>query len=625
MPAPWSTAATPRSRAGARSASGTTPPSHDLPARQRRRRRRIRLEGAAASTGIDEIPTWTNREATLARELPQQPARPRRRPDRLRAGPGLRPVRRPDDHRPVRTAARADGPPAQLRRAPEGARAGRGHRPDRRPGARGRERVPGTTARTSSTSTTARPRRVTPSCSRSGASSRSRTSVSSTTASTRPAGRRSRATAGCASPTACGSSATRPGPSCTPTRPTTRASSPSGWRSARPSSPTTAPCRGRRTRTRRRRRSGVTARGAHARPASTRSSSSPTSRRAPRATRSRPRFGHVTIVVDRATRELVGAAMACPDASAAIHECVVAIKAHVTIDVLADTIHAFPSTSRIFNGLFADALRELDGRDPRRRRPRARGRPGRRRARSTGGPRPALHPAPAGSSMAAEGMIATSARWPTVSRPRSRSPAVTRRVDARGAQRPLDRERLVRAEGGRAGRPARVLAPDGQRDPRPRVERLHRGVGPEGEDRPGRGKRAPGVAVPLGSVAPQPSRLGRVRPEMDGLDAGRDARRGEAGPSPPGRRAGGARSGHERAAAPRSVPARRARPGPRRPRSRGSGSRSRRPRRGRRGRAAPRARSSRSPRRRSGGSGWSGSGSMSARRAAVREPSEPSA
>jgi pyruvate/2-oxoglutarate dehydrogenase complex dihydrolipoamide dehydrogenase (E3) component len=70
--------------------------------------------------------------------------------------------------------------------------------------------------------------------------------------------------------------------------------------------------------------------------------------------------GHVTIIVDRGTRELVGAAMACPDASAAIHECVVAIRAHVTVDVLADTIHAFPSTSRIFNGLFADALRELD-------------------------------------------------------------------------------------------------------------------------------------------------------------------------------------------------------------------------------------------------------------------------
>ena len=70
-------------------------------------------------------------------------------------------------------------------------------------------------------------------------------------------------------------------------------------------------------------------------------------------------FGHVTIVVDRASRELVGAAMACPDASAAIHECVLAIKAHVKVDVLAETIHAFPSTSRIFNGLFADARREL--------------------------------------------------------------------------------------------------------------------------------------------------------------------------------------------------------------------------------------------------------------------------
>jgi pyruvate/2-oxoglutarate dehydrogenase complex dihydrolipoamide dehydrogenase (E3) component len=72
------------------------------------------------------------------------------------------------------------------------------------------------------------------------------------------------------------------------------------------------------------------------------------------------KFGHVTVVVDRASRELVGAAIACPDASAAIHECVLAIKVHVTIDVLAETIHAFPSTSRIFNGLFADARRELD-------------------------------------------------------------------------------------------------------------------------------------------------------------------------------------------------------------------------------------------------------------------------
>ncbi len=69
--------------------------------------------------------------------------------------------------------------------------------------------------------------------------------------------------------------------------------------------------------------------------------------------------GHVTIVVDRSSHELIGAAMACPDASAAIHECVVAIRARVPIEVLADTIHAFPSTSRIFNGLFNDAAREL--------------------------------------------------------------------------------------------------------------------------------------------------------------------------------------------------------------------------------------------------------------------------
>lgn len=70
-------------------------------------------------------------------------------------------------------------------------------------------------------------------------------------------------------------------------------------------------------------------------------------------------FGHVTIVIDRATRQLVGAALATPDASAAIHECVLAIRARVPVDVLAETIHAFPSTSRILNGLFADARREL--------------------------------------------------------------------------------------------------------------------------------------------------------------------------------------------------------------------------------------------------------------------------
>ena len=70
-------------------------------------------------------------------------------------------------------------------------------------------------------------------------------------------------------------------------------------------------------------------------------------------------IGHVTLTFDRATRQMVGAAMACPDASAAIHECVLAIRARVPVEVLADTIHAFPSTSRILNGLFAEAIKDL--------------------------------------------------------------------------------------------------------------------------------------------------------------------------------------------------------------------------------------------------------------------------
>jgi pyruvate/2-oxoglutarate dehydrogenase complex dihydrolipoamide dehydrogenase (E3) component len=71
------------------------------------------------------------------------------------------------------------------------------------------------------------------------------------------------------------------------------------------------------------------------------------------------KLGHVTIVVDRASRQLVGAAVACPDASAAIHECVVAIQARIPMDTLAASFHAFPSTSRILDGLYADAIREL--------------------------------------------------------------------------------------------------------------------------------------------------------------------------------------------------------------------------------------------------------------------------
>jgi pyruvate/2-oxoglutarate dehydrogenase complex dihydrolipoamide dehydrogenase (E3) component len=71
--------------------------------------------------------------------------------------------------------------------------------------------------------------------------------------------------------------------------------------------------------------------------------------------------GHVTIVVDRASRTLVGAFIAGPAASEAIHEAVLAIKTRTTLDVLADTVHAFPTTARVMGGLFSLALLRLGG------------------------------------------------------------------------------------------------------------------------------------------------------------------------------------------------------------------------------------------------------------------------
>jgi dihydrolipoamide dehydrogenase len=70
--------------------------------------------------------------------------------------------------------------------------------------------------------------------------------------------------------------------------------------------------------------------------------------------------GHVTIVVDRGSRTLIGAFVAGPAASEVIHEAVLAIKTRTSIDVLADTIHAFPTTARVMGGLFTQALRRLD-------------------------------------------------------------------------------------------------------------------------------------------------------------------------------------------------------------------------------------------------------------------------
>lgn len=68
--------------------------------------------------------------------------------------------------------------------------------------------------------------------------------------------------------------------------------------------------------------------------------------------------GHVSIVIDRAAGTLVGAFIAGPGASEAIHEAVLAIKLQTPLSVLADTIHAFPTVARAMGILFADAVKE---------------------------------------------------------------------------------------------------------------------------------------------------------------------------------------------------------------------------------------------------------------------------
>jgi pyruvate/2-oxoglutarate dehydrogenase complex dihydrolipoamide dehydrogenase (E3) component len=67
--------------------------------------------------------------------------------------------------------------------------------------------------------------------------------------------------------------------------------------------------------------------------------------------------GHVTIVVDRGTQTLVGAFIAGPGASEAIHEAVLAVKLRTPLDVLADTIHAFPTVARVMGSLFGQAAK----------------------------------------------------------------------------------------------------------------------------------------------------------------------------------------------------------------------------------------------------------------------------
>ena len=69
--------------------------------------------------------------------------------------------------------------------------------------------------------------------------------------------------------------------------------------------------------------------------------------------------GHVTVVADRRTRRLLGAFLAGPGAGEAIHLAVLGIRADLPIDVLADTITAFPTTSRALGVLLAEVARQL--------------------------------------------------------------------------------------------------------------------------------------------------------------------------------------------------------------------------------------------------------------------------
>lgn len=67
--------------------------------------------------------------------------------------------------------------------------------------------------------------------------------------------------------------------------------------------------------------------------------------------------GHVTVVYDRAARTLVGVFLAGPGVSETIHEAVLAVKLQTSLDVLADTIHAFPTVARAMGFLFVQAAR----------------------------------------------------------------------------------------------------------------------------------------------------------------------------------------------------------------------------------------------------------------------------
>ena len=68
-------------------------------------------------------------------------------------------------------------------------------------------------------------------------------------------------------------------------------------------------------------------------------------------------IGHVTIVVDRPNKIVVGAFIG--GAGEAIHQAVLAIKLRTPLEALAQTVNAFPTTAREVGGLFASAALKL--------------------------------------------------------------------------------------------------------------------------------------------------------------------------------------------------------------------------------------------------------------------------
>lgn len=70
-------------------------------------------------------------------------------------------------------------------------------------------------------------------------------------------------------------------------------------------------------------------------------------------------LGHVTIVVDRRDKIVVGAFIGGVGAGEAIHQAVLAIKLKTPIDTLAQTVNAFPTTARELGGRFAAAALKL--------------------------------------------------------------------------------------------------------------------------------------------------------------------------------------------------------------------------------------------------------------------------